>query len=68
MLEPLLKGYKNNELIPISLNLGTAITKPDARLSLQPNDQGKIVVAIQGIRKEPHSNQIKGTKFQHHQN
>ncbi|MFP3599477.1 DUF3945 domain-containing protein [Chryseobacterium sp. SIMBA_029] len=56
VLEPLLKGYKTNELIPISLNLGTAITKLDARLSLQPNDQGQIVVAIHGIRKEPQFN------------
>lgn len=56
VLEPLLKGYKTNELIPISLNLGTAITKLDARLSLQPNDQGQIVVAIHGIRKDPQLN------------
>ncbi|WP_223609345.1 DUF3945 domain-containing protein [Chryseobacterium sp. OSA05B] len=56
LLVPLLKGYKTNELVPISLNLGTAITKLDARLSLQPNDQGQIVVAIHGIRKEPQLN------------
>ncbi|MGE8514448.1 MAG: DUF3945 domain-containing protein [Chryseobacterium culicis] len=53
VLEPLLKGYKTNELISISLNLGTAITKMDARLSLQQNDKGEVVVAIHGIRKEP---------------
>lgn len=53
ILEPLLKGYKTNELVPISLNLGTAITRFDARLSLQQNQEGKVVVAIHGIRKEP---------------
>lgn len=56
VLEPLLKGFKTNELIPISLNLGTAITKMDARLSLQQNDQGEVVVALHGIRKEPQLN------------
>ncbi|CAD0002225.1 DUF4099 domain-containing protein [Flavobacterium salmonis] len=53
LLEPLLKGYKSNELVPISLNLGTAITRMDARLSLQSNEEGQVVVAIHGIRKEP---------------
>lgn len=56
LLEPLLKGYKTNELVPISLNLGTAITRLDARLSLQSNEEGKVVVAIHGIRKEPQMN------------
>ena len=56
LLDPLLKGYKTNELVPVSLNLGSAITRMDARLSLQPNDDGKIVVAIHGIRKEPNLN------------
>ncbi len=64
LLEPLLKGYKTNELVPISLNLGTAITRMDARLSLQLNDEGKVVVAIHGIRKEPNLNfEFFGHKF-----
>jgi Protein of unknown function (DUF4099)/Protein of unknown function (DUF3945) len=53
ILDPLLKGYKTNELVPISLNLGTAITRLDARLSLQQDVAGKVVMAIHGIRKEP---------------
>ncbi len=56
LLEPLLKGYKTNELVPVSLNLGTAVTRMDARLSLQQNDEGQVVVAIHGIRKEPNLN------------
>ncbi|MDX6187833.1 DUF3945 domain-containing protein [Flavobacterium sp. Fl-318] len=56
LLEPLLKGYKTNELVPISLNLGTAITRMDARLSLQTSEDGKVVMAIHGIRKEPQLN------------
>jgi Protein of unknown function (DUF4099)/Protein of unknown function (DUF3945) len=53
ILDPLLKGYKTNELVPISLNLGTAITRLDARLSLQQDAGGNVVMAIHGIRKEP---------------
>lgn len=56
LLDPLLKGYKTNELVPVSLNLGSAVTRMDARLSLQPNDEGQVVVAIHGIRKEPNLN------------
>lgn len=56
LLEPLLKGFKTNELVPISLNLGTAITRLDARLSLQTDEDGKVVMAIHGIRKEPQLN------------
>lgn len=56
LLAPLLKGYKTNELVPVSLNLGTAVTRLDARLSLQHNDDGQVVVAIHGIRKEPNLN------------
>ncbi|MDL2141738.1 DUF3945 domain-containing protein [Flavobacterium tructae] len=56
ILEPLLKGYKTNELVPVNINLGGAIIRTDARLSLQPNKVGEIVVAIHGIRKEPNLN------------
>jgi hypothetical protein len=56
LLDPLLRGYKTNELVPVSLNLGTAVTRMDARLSLQHNDEGQVVVAIHGIRKEPSLN------------
>ncbi|MFD2289141.1 DUF3945 domain-containing protein [Pedobacter petrophilus] len=64
LLETLLKGFKTNELVPVSLNLGTAVTRMDARLSLQHNDEGKVVVAIHGIRKEPNLNfEFFGHKF-----
>lgn len=56
LLNPLLKGYKTNELVPISLNLGTSVIKMDARLSLQPGENGQAVMAIHGIRKEPQLN------------
>lgn len=56
LLEPLLKGYKTNELVPISLNMGGAIVRTDARLSLHQSEDGKIVAAIHGIRKEPNLN------------
>ncbi|WP_199117798.1 DUF3945 domain-containing protein [Pedobacter sp. ASV28] len=53
VLEPLLKGYKTNELYPVSVNLESAIIRMDARISLQPNGEGKVVAAIHGIRKAP---------------
>lgn len=56
LLDPLLKGYKTNELVPISLDLGTSITRMDARLSLQAKEDGQVVLAIHGIRKEPQLN------------
>jgi hypothetical protein len=64
LLDPLLRGFKTNELVPVSLNLGTAVTRMDARLSLQQNDEGAVVVAIHGIRKEPNLNfEFFGHKF-----
>jgi hypothetical protein len=64
LLDPLLKGYKTNELVPISLNLGTAITRMDARLSLQTGEDGRVVMAIHGIHKEPNLNfEFFGHKF-----
>ena len=56
VLDTLLKGYKTNILMSISLNLGSAVTRMDARLSLQPGDNESAVVAIHGIRKEPNLN------------
>ncbi|WP_240141000.1 DUF3945 domain-containing protein [Sphingobacterium bovisgrunnientis] len=53
LLDPLLRGYKTNELIPIGVNLGSSIIRTDARLSLQQNEEGNVVVAIHGIKKEP---------------
>ncbi len=53
LLDGLLKGYKTNELVPISFNVGTAFSRLDARLSLQTNKEGKVTMAIHGIRREP---------------
>ena len=56
LLEPLLKGYKTNELIPVSVNFGTAMLCTDVRLSLQATEDGRVVPALNGIRKEPNLN------------
>lgn len=53
LLEQLLKGYKTNELVHISMNLGTVISHTDARLSLQTDKDGNVVTAIHGIREKP---------------
>lgn len=53
LLDPLLRGYKTNELVPIGINLGGSILRTDARLSLQQSEDGNAIVAIHGIKKEP---------------
>ena len=53
LLDDLLKGFKTNQLVPVSLNLGTVVTRSEARLSLQPGENGGTVVAMHGVRKEP---------------
>lgn len=56
LIEPLLKGFKTNDLVPLTLTMGDAVAKLDARLSLQQNDAGQVVIAMHGIRKEPNLN------------
>jgi len=56
VLDSLLRGYKTNTLIPISINLGSAVTRMDARLSLQPGENGNVVVEIHGVRQKPNLN------------
>lgn len=64
LLDPLLRGFKTNELVPVSVNLDGAIVRTDARLSLQTAPDGKVVAAIHGIRKEPNLNfEFFGHKF-----
>ena len=53
LLDPLLRGYKTNELVPVGINLGGSILRTDARLSLQQGEDGNVIVAIHGIKKEP---------------
>ncbi|MHA7607888.1 DUF3945 domain-containing protein [Elizabethkingia meningoseptica] len=55
-LDPLLRGYKTNTLIPIIINLGAAVSKMDVRLSLQEGDTGDIGIKLHGIRREPNLN------------
>ncbi|ASK32335.1 hypothetical protein CEY12_20605 [Chryseobacterium sp. T16E-39] len=55
-MDSLLRGFKTNTLIPITINLGTAVSKMDVRLSLQTGDTGQVAVYLHGIRKEPNLN------------
>lgn len=64
LLDPLLRGFKTNELVPISLPFGDTISRLDARISLQQNENGIVAISIHGIRKEPNLNlQFFGHKF-----
>lgn len=62
-MDSLLRGFKTSTLIPITINLGTAVSKMDVRLSLQTGDTGEVAVHLHGIRKEPNLN----NKFLGHQ-
>ena len=55
-LDPLLKGFKTNGLVPVTIQLGNTVARIDARLSLQTNDTGEVLVNLHGIRKEPNFN------------
>lgn len=53
LLDSMLKGYKTNKLVPLTLTLDPAIIRMDARLSLIPMQNGQVGLGIHGIRKEP---------------
>jgi len=53
LLDNMLKGYKTNELVPVSMNFGSAVLRTDARLSFQQSAAGPVVLAMHGIRKAP---------------
>ena len=53
LLDQMLKGYKTNQLVPISMNFGSAVLRTDARLSFQQSVGGPIVLGIHGIRQKP---------------
>jgi hypothetical protein len=56
VMDALLRGFKTNTLIPITIDLGTAVSKMDVRLSLQAGDTGQVTVQLHGIRREPNLN------------
>ena len=54
VLDGMLKGYKTNKTIPLTLNINEAmVIKMDARLSFFSNNNGQVVLGVHGIRKEP---------------
>ena len=52
-LDLLLKGYKTNKVYPISVNLGSAIMRSEARLGFQAGENGSPVLVMYGVRHEP---------------
>ena len=53
LLDQMLRGYKTNQVVPISMNFGSAVLRTDARLSFQQSVGGPIVLGINGIRQKP---------------
>ena len=52
-MDNLLKGYKTNFVMPVSVNLDTVILRSDARLGLQSGADGRAVFMMYGVRHEP---------------
>ncbi|WP_415326292.1 DUF3945 domain-containing protein [Chryseobacterium sp. MMS23-Vi53] len=55
-LDSMLRGFKTNTLVPITIRLGSAVSKMDVRLSLQPSDTEGVSVQLHAIRREPNYN------------
>lgn len=53
LLEGMLKGYKTNQTVPVSMNFGSAVLRTDARLSFAQTAGGPVALQIHGIRKTP---------------
>lgn len=53
LLEQMLRGYKTNQTVPITMNFGSAVLRTDARLSFQQSTAGPVVLGIHGIRQQP---------------
>ena len=53
LLDQMLRGYMTNQVVPISMNFGSAVLRTDARLSFQQSVGGPIVLGIHGIRQKP---------------
>lgn len=53
LLDQMLRGYKTNQVVPISMNFGSAVLRTDARLSFQQTTGGQIALGIHGIRQKP---------------
>ncbi|WP_304719875.1 DUF3945 domain-containing protein [uncultured Alistipes sp.] len=53
LLDQMLRGYKTNQVVPITMNFGSAVLRTDARLSFQQSIGGPVVLAIHGIRQKP---------------
>jgi hypothetical protein len=49
----MLRGYKSPSTFPVEANFGAMVMKTDDRLSFRPDNEGNVVLAIHGIRKEP---------------
>lgn len=53
LLDQMLRGYKTNQMVPITMNFGSAVLRTDARLSFQQSVDGPVVLAIHGMRQKP---------------
>lgn len=56
LLDSMMRGYKSNQTVPVTMNFGSVVLRTDARLSFQQSTGGPVVLGIHGIRREPELN------------
>ena len=54
--ESMLRGQKSPNTFEIKAKMGNVAIKSDARISFRPNNDGDVVLAIHGVRKQPQLN------------
>lgn len=52
-LDPMLKGYKTNELVPVNMNMGAASFRGDARLSFRQDNEGRVTLNVHALKQHP---------------
>ncbi|WP_312825941.1 DUF3945 domain-containing protein [Epilithonimonas sp.] len=58
VLDSLLKGYKTDKVIALSLKNGKSAVKTDARLQLRLNNDGEVVVCIHRVKDKPNFDEL----------
>lgn len=53
LLDPLLRGYKTNELVYMDANFGGVAHRSQARLQLRQDEKGEVIVMAHGVRNSP---------------
>lgn len=53
LLDQMMRGYKTNELVPVTIDTGSASFRGDARLAFRQDDEGRIKLDVHYLNKHP---------------